>query len=117
MVCMTTCMIRAQTALAVCFLAIVAEHACCMSYITLGLLVSRRQTARVGGSTACMRRRVLGWLHLERGVPLAKLRLAHILPSSDRAGVAVAFDYVQWLVTERSISAFTQGVTPSSPLY
>ena len=55
------------------------------------------------------RRRVLGWLHMERGVPLAELRLANILPSSDRAGVAVAFDYVQWLVTERSISAFTQG--------
>ena len=56
-----------------------------------------------------MGRRALGWLHMERGVPLAELRLAHVLPSSDRGGVAVAFDYVQWLVTERNISAFTQG--------
>ena len=60
-------------------------------------------------------RRMLGWLHQERGVALAGLRLAHALPSSDRAGVAVAFDYVQWLVTERSISPFTQSRCPCRP--
>ena len=54
-------------------------------------------------------RRALGWLHHERGVPLAELRLSHLLPSSDRAGVAAAFDYVQWLANERGVSAFTQG--------
>lgn len=54
-------------------------------------------------------RRALGWLHHERGVPLAELRLSHLLPSSGRVGVAPAFDYVQWLAHERGVSAFTQG--------
>lgn len=58
---------------------------------------------------ACCGRRVLGWMYRERGVPLKELRLAHVVPSSDRGSVAVAFDYMQWLIAERGISAPTQG--------
>ncbi|BDA51332.1 hypothetical protein COCOBI_18-2090 [Coccomyxa sp. Obi] len=61
-------------------------------------------------------RRVLGWLHKERGVPLAELRLQHVLPSAERHGVAVAFDYIEWLNTERSVGAFTQGLAVRSIL-
>ncbi|EIE19955.1 hypothetical protein COCSUDRAFT_19015 [Coccomyxa subellipsoidea C-169] len=59
-------------------------------------------------------RRVLGWLYKEHGVPLAELRLRHALPSAERSGVSVAFDYIEWLNTERSVSAFTQGLAVRS---
>ena len=52
---------------------------------------------------------MLGWLHKERGVPLAELRLRHALPSAERSGVSVAFDYIEWLNSERGVSVFTQG--------
>lgn len=46
---------------------------------------------------------------MERSIPLAELRLRHAIPSSERSGVSVAFEYVEWLETERTVSVFTQG--------
>jgi hypothetical protein len=59
-------------------------------------------------------RRVLGWLHRENGVPLADLQLSHVVPSSGRSGVSVAFEYLQWLGTERNVSTATQGLSYAS---
>jgi hypothetical protein len=53
-------------------------------------------------------RAALGWLHRERTVPLEKLSLRALLPSSKREGVALTFEYVQWLIRERSIAVSTQ---------
>ena len=55
-------------------------------------------------------RRALGWLHAEQGVPLSELRLRSLLPSSDREGVSLAFDYSQFLLNERQVSPYTQGL-------
>lgn len=55
-----------------------------------------------------MRRRALGWLHLERGVPVAELSLSRLIPSPQRDGVSVSFDYLQWLAA-RGISPSTEG--------
>ncbi len=56
-------------------------------------------------------RGILGWLHNVRGVPLEELALARAFPSHERAGVAVAFEYLQWLATERGANARTQQIT------
>ena len=53
-------------------------------------------------------RRALGWLHQEHGVPVEELSLNKLFPSAERAGVAVAFDYMQWL-SARGISPSTEG--------
>ena len=55
-------------------------------------------------------RRALGWLHAEQGSPLSELRLRSLLPSSDREGVSLAFDYCQFLLNERQVSPYTQGL-------
>ena len=43
-------------------------------------------------------------------MPLDELSFEAALPSQDRQGVAVAFEYIQWLFRERSISANTEGL-------
>ncbi|KAK9843821.1 hypothetical protein WJX81_007539 [Elliptochloris bilobata] len=58
-------------------------------------------------------RRALGWLHQERGVPVEELSLSKLFPSAERAGVAVAFDYMQWL-NARGISPSTEGIAVRS---
>lgn len=55
-------------------------------------------------------RRALGWLAAERAIPHEDLRLKSLLPSSDRAGVSHAFDYSQFLLDERHVSPYTQGM-------
>jgi hypothetical protein len=37
-------------------------------------------------------RLALGWLHTERGIPVAELSLSKLFPSAEREGVAVVFD-------------------------
>ncbi|CAL5226027.1 g8835 [Coccomyxa viridis] len=61
-------------------------------------------------------RRALGWLAAEQEIPLEELRLKNLLPSSDRAGVHLAFDYSQFLLNERQVSPFTQGLAVRSIL-
>jgi hypothetical protein len=56
-------------------------------------------------------RGILGWLHNVRGVPLEELSFRRAFPSAERAGVVVAFDYLQWLATERGANARTQQIT------
>ena len=58
---------------------------------------------------ALVYRRALGWLAAEREIPPEELRLKSLIPSSDRAGVHLAFDYSQFLLNERQVSPFTQG--------
>jgi len=53
-------------------------------------------------------RLALGWLHTERGIPVAELSLSKLFPSAEREGVAVVFDYLQWL-SARGISPATEG--------
>lgn len=55
-------------------------------------------------------RGLLGYMHRERGVPLDALSLRSAIPSSKREGVAIAFDYIQWLYRERGISVRTEGL-------
>lgn len=38
---------------------------------------------------------MLGWMHYERGVPKDKLTLEALVPSGERDGVKVFFDYSQ----------------------
>ncbi|CAL5226020.1 g8826 [Coccomyxa viridis] len=61
-------------------------------------------------------RRALGWLAAEREIPPEELRLKSLIPSSDRAGVHLAFDYSQFLLNERQVSPFTQGLAVRSIL-
>lgn len=53
---------------------------------------------------------ILGWLHNVRGIPVEELSLSTAIPSAERGGVAVAFDYIQWLTEERSLSVSTEGL-------
>ena len=53
-------------------------------------------------------RGMLGWLHAEREVPIEELRLKSLVPSSERDGVALAFDFQQWLADERRAAMSTQ---------
>ena len=55
-------------------------------------------------------RGMLGWTHRVGGVPLDRLSLAALVPSAERAAVAPAFAYVQWLTKERAISVRTEGL-------
>jgi hypothetical protein len=56
-------------------------------------------------------RGMLGWLHNVRAAPLEQLSLRSAFPSAERLGVAVVFDYLQWLATERGANARTQQIT------
>jgi hypothetical protein len=71
-----------------------------------------QQEARVAPVTARkyvdIARGALGWLHLERGVPLAALTLASLFPDSSRASVGQSFEHVQWLVDARGASSATE---------
>ena len=53
---------------------------------------------------------MLGWLHSVKGVPLHELNFKAALPSKKREGVALAFEYMQWLTQERHISSPTEGL-------
>lgn len=59
-------------------------------------------------------RGLLGYMHAERGVPLADLSLRAAIPSAKRQGVSIAFDYIQWLYRERDISVRTEGLVVRS---
>lgn len=56
------------------------------------------------------RRGFLGWQHNVRGVPVEELSLRGAVPSAERDGVALAFEYIQWLLAERQISVRTEGL-------
>ena len=56
------------------------------------------------------RRGFLGWQHNVRGVPVEELSLRAAIPSAEREGVALAFEYIQWLLAERQISVRTEGL-------
>lgn len=62
-------------------------------------------------SPAC--RGMLGYVHRERGVPLDALSFSQLLPSSEREGVSVVFDYILWLHAARNISVNTEGLVVS----
>jgi hypothetical protein len=51
---------------------------------------------------------ILGWMHKERSVPLVELSMKQAFPSKDRLGVSLAFDFMQWLSTERKVNPRTQ---------
>lgn len=53
-------------------------------------------------------RGLLGWLHLERGVPLMELSLRTAFPSPERQAARTAFDHMRWLVRERGVTARTE---------
>lgn len=53
-------------------------------------------------------RGLFGYMHSVKGVPLSELSMRSVLPSSDRAGVAAAFDYLQCLAVERETNVRTQ---------
>lgn len=55
-------------------------------------------------------RGALGWLHGVKGTRLDKLSFQALIPSPKRQGVAVAFEYIQWLGQERNVSARTEGI-------
>jgi hypothetical protein len=59
-------------------------------------------------------RGMLGWLHSVRGIPLPALSFRTAIPEASRAGVEVAFDYLQWLRTERGVAVRTEGVVVRS---
>ena len=52
----------------------------------------------------------LGWMHNVRGTPLEELSLRDAIPTAEREGVALAFEYIQWLLAERQISVRTEGL-------
>ncbi len=52
----------------------------------------------------------LGWQHNVRGVPVEELSLRGVIPSAERDGVALAFEYIQWLLAERQIGVRTEGL-------
>ena len=49
-------------------------------------------------------------MHNVRGIPLDEISLSLAIPSAERDGVALAFDYIQWLTDERSMSASTESI-------
>lgn len=55
-------------------------------------------------------RGMLGWLVLEKGVPLEEVSLRHAIPTPERQGVAVAFEYLQWLHDVRGVNVRTKGL-------
>ena len=62
------------------------------------------------GAPSSWCRGILGWLHNIQGRPLETLTFSAALPSSERAGVTIAFDYISWLNTEREINVRTEGL-------
>ena len=52
----------------------------------------------------------LGWQHNVRGVALEELSLRAAIPTAERDGVALAFEYIQWLLAERQIGVRTEGL-------
>jgi len=62
-------------------------------------------------------RGMLGWLHRVRGMPIQDLSLRSLIPSSDRDGVFLAFEYVQWLSTERGVGIRTELIAWRSLLH
>lgn len=62
-------------------------------------------------------RGMLGWLHRERGIPVGELRLRSLVPSAGREGVALLFDYLQWLGSERDIAVRTELLVLRSILF
>ncbi len=77
--------------------------------MTGGQVLSDSSAIRVFLTDTMFCRRALGWLAAERDVPLEELRLKSMIPSSDRAGVHLAFDYSQFLLDDRQVSPYTQG--------
>jgi hypothetical protein len=59
-------------------------------------------------------RGLLGYLHNVRGIPADIITLRSAIPSSEKQGVAVAFEYIQWLGREKSISVRTEGLVVRS---
>lgn len=59
-------------------------------------------------------RAFLGWMHHSKGVPLEQLSFHACIPSAERNGVAIAFEYIQWLVDERDINVRTEGLVVRS---
>jgi hypothetical protein len=53
-------------------------------------------------------RRLLGYLHSVKGVPLAELSLASIVPSAGREGVSVLMEYQHWRTAQRGTAARSQ---------
>ena len=49
-------------------------------------------------------------MHNVRDTPLEDLSLRAAIPSAERDGVALAFEYIQWLVSQRHISVRTEGL-------
>ncbi|KAL4540242.1 hypothetical protein Ndes2526A_g03237 [Nannochloris sp. 'desiccata'] len=62
-------------------------------------------------------RGMLGWMHTVRGVPIDQLSITSLIPSSERKAVGLAFDYCQWMVTERGVNARTELLALRSILY
>ena len=67
-------------------------------------------TRTVDAPGCMLRRGFLGWMHNVRGTPLEKLSLRAAVPTAERDGVALAFEYIQWLLSERQISVRTEGL-------
>jgi hypothetical protein len=55
-------------------------------------------------------RAVLGYCHRERGIPLAELSLKTVIPTSDREGVHIVFEYIEWLRHAREIGIRTEAL-------
>ena len=53
-------------------------------------------------------RGMLGWLHNYCKEPLSSLRLKSLVPTSKRHGVALAFEYQQWMSENRGAAMSTQ---------
>lgn len=62
-------------------------------------------------------RGMLGWLHRVKAISLDSLSLSMCVPSDQRDGVVHAFEYIQWLHKERSISVRTELLCLRSILY
>lgn len=69
--------------------------------------LTHRRAATALGPTD---RRMLGWLHHQRGDELAGLSLRSLVPSHERDGVRLVFDYMQWLTRERGVGVRTIGL-------
>ena len=55
-------------------------------------------------------RAVLGYCHRERGIPVAELSLKTVIPTSDREGVHIVFEYIEWLRLTREIGIRTEAL-------
>eukprot|EP00798_Chlamydomonas_sp_ICE-L_P000690 gene690-2123_t len=68
-----------------------------------------QQTEIVANQTATnyttMAKQALGWLHNVGGRPLEDLSLKDLVPTHERDGVQIAFEYMHWMEFERGASA------------